>query len=51
MPTTVLASLVTPTAQYRRQQLMSFLGNSRNSNQNSEKFVKKDKKRVKIPHF
>jgi hypothetical protein len=41
MPEIVLTSAGTPTAQYGREQLMSFCGNSRKSRQSCKKFVKK----------
>jgi hypothetical protein len=41
-----------PTAQYGRQQHMSFRGNLPKSHQNGEKFVMKDEKRSKnFPFF
>jgi hypothetical protein len=40
-----------PTAQYGRQQLISFRENLPKSRQNGEKFVKKDVKRVKNSSF
>jgi hypothetical protein len=49
--TTVLASTWTPTAQYERQQHISFRGNSPKSRQNGEKSGNKDVNRGKIPHF
>jgi hypothetical protein len=45
------STIWTLTAHYGRQQLISFCGNSPKSRQNGENFVKKDKKRVKIPYF
>jgi hypothetical protein len=49
--TTVLESAAPPTAQYKRQQLISFRGNSPKSRQNGEKCVEKDVKSVKILLF
>jgi hypothetical protein len=45
------STIWTPTAQHERQQLMSFRGNLLKSRQKGKKFMKKDVKRVKIPHF
>jgi hypothetical protein len=42
-----VASVGMPTAQYGRQQLMIFHGNSQKNCQNGEKFDKKDVKKIK----
>jgi hypothetical protein len=41
------STIWTPTAQYGRQQLVSYRGNLTKSRQNGEKFMKKDVKKSK----